>query len=127
MDQSERAARIVFGRLGVIGLGALLLSPALGWGSEPSCQANLTCAPSSPSSPSVVRVPKSQGPDLSNWGLIATAGPSGSRDRTEPPPARLADETLGMEMALIPGACYEVPVEQGAVREGKRELCLAPF
>ena len=124
MDRSERVARIVFGSLGVIGLGALSLSPALGWGSESSCQANLTCLTSSPS---VVRRPKSQGPDLSGWRLIATAEPSGSRDPTEPPPARLDDETLGIEMVLIPGACYEVPVEQGAVPEGKKERCLTPF
>jgi formylglycine-generating enzyme required for sulfatase activity len=32
-----------------------------------------------------------------------------------------------MEMVLIPGACYEVPEEPGAVAEGKKGLCLSPF
>lgn len=73
-------------------------------------------------------VPKrSQGPDLSAWRLASLTDPSGAAAQVPSPPDRLTDPTLGLEMVLIPGACYQVPGDQGSGTEEPAVICLDPF
>jgi len=106
------------------GLPAMLMAPVPTWASELDCRADLTCARSTLS---VVIPPQSRGPDLSAWRLASLTDPSGATRQVPSPPPRLTDPTLGLELVLIPGACYQVPGDQDPAIGDAALICLDPY
>ena len=119
--------RGVASRLLVIGLVVgppTMLMAVAARAAEPDCQVDLTCARSAFS---VVVPPRSQGPDLSGWRLASLTEPPRGAGSVPVPSDRLTDPTLGLEMVLIPGACYQAPGDQGPATEEPAVICLDPY
>jgi len=107
-----------------LGLAAGLWVPVAARAAEPNCHADLTCARTTQS---VVVPPHSRGPDLSAWRLASLVELARVAHRLPTPPNRLTDPTLGLEMVLIPGACYQMPGSQGPATEDPAVICLDPY
>jgi len=93
---------------------------------QSACQASLTCA--RPTNAAVDHE-FSTGPDLSawrlsKWRLAAPKSESGLVSAgVRRVPSRLRDSVIGMELVLIPGACYET----GGSSALRQEVCLDPY
>lgn len=105
------------------GVPTMLTTPGVAWGSESDCRADLTCTRSAQA---IVAVPRSRGPDLSTWRLASLVDPERLGGQTQPP-RRVKDPTSGLEMALIPGACYQAADEEGPANAMPAPICLDPF
>jgi formylglycine-generating enzyme required for sulfatase activity len=86
-----------------------------------SCEADLTCARQTEAA---VEHDFSEGPDLSGWRWVSEYPDPALVPASEGAVAqRVRDPVTGMELVLVPGACYDAG-QRGA--EGN-EVCLAPF
>ncbi len=112
-------------RIGKIFGLAVLLQVATGAEAlDANCNANLTCARSVPA---IIVPPASRGPDLSTWRLTALAPPSRGAGEGPLPPERLTDPTLGLELVLMPGACYQPSEGLGPAESALEDVCLGPY
>jgi formylglycine-generating enzyme required for sulfatase activity len=112
----------------VFTVGILVSLPSTGHARLPelheattSCEADLTCARATTAA---VDHDFSKGPDLSNWRLAAARScPGLLRSASYQVPAAVQDPMIGMELVLVPGACYEREEPAGRTRQ----ICLDPY
>lgn len=84
------------------------------------CEVNLTCARATKAA---VEHEPSRGPNLADWSLVAKPSEAGPLRVAYPVQRSFRDPVTGMELVLVPGACYRTEGLSGA----PGEVCLDPF
>jgi formylglycine-generating enzyme required for sulfatase activity len=129
IDSQPQGRRCQSSRLIGVAAVVLLTAPALAKTeirsaeveATTSCEADLTCARATTAA---VDHDFSKGPDLSNWRLAAARScPGLLRSASYQVPAAVQDPMIGMELVLVPGACYERAGPAGRTTQ----VCIAPY